>query len=98
VNAFALAVSLSEPPASIGMFSRASLSGIHQELTRSAGHDPSGGRDKEAWYMAWIVVVPPSPRRPHEHYQACYQEGKRQRWPRSGRSSAAVMSSSRTTR
>jgi hypothetical protein len=33
--------------------------------------------DKEAWYMAWIVVVPPSPRHPHERYQVCYQEGKR---------------------
>jgi hypothetical protein len=29
--------------------------------------------------MAWIVVVPPSPRHPHERYQVCYQEGKRQR-------------------
>jgi hypothetical protein len=35
--------------------------------------------DKEAWYMAWIVVVPPSPRHPHERYQVCYQEGKRHR-------------------
>jgi hypothetical protein len=61
------------------MFSGASSSGIHQELTRSAGHDPSGGRDKEAWYMAWIVVVPPSPRHPHERYQVCYQQGKQQR-------------------
>jgi integrase len=29
--------------------------------------------------MAWIVVVPPSPRHPHERYQVCYQDGKRQR-------------------
>jgi integrase len=29
--------------------------------------------------MAWIVVVPPSPRHPHERYQVCYQQGKRQR-------------------
>jgi integrase len=29
--------------------------------------------------MAWIVVVPPSPRHPHERYQVCYQEGNRQR-------------------
>jgi integrase len=35
--------------------------------------------DKEAWYMAWIVVVPPSPRHPHERYQVCYQQGKRHR-------------------
>src|SRR5215211_1590306 len=35
--------------------------------------------DKEAWYMAWIVVVPPSPRHPHERHQVCYQEGKRHR-------------------
>jgi Phage integrase SAM-like domain len=35
--------------------------------------------DKEAWYMAWIVVVPPSPCHPHERYQVRYQEGKRHR-------------------
>ena len=35
--------------------------------------------DKEAWYMPWIVVVPPSPRHPHERYQVFYQEGKRHR-------------------
>ena len=29
--------------------------------------------------MAWIVVVPPSPRHPHERYQVCYQQGKRHR-------------------
>jgi hypothetical protein len=29
--------------------------------------------------MAWIVVVPPSPRHPHERYQVCYQQDKRQR-------------------
>jgi hypothetical protein len=29
--------------------------------------------------MAWIVVVPPSPRHPHERYQVCYQQGKRRR-------------------
>jgi hypothetical protein len=29
--------------------------------------------------MAWIVVVPPSPRHPHERFQVCYQEGTRQR-------------------
>jgi integrase len=29
--------------------------------------------------MAWIVVVPPSPRHPQVRYQVCYQEGKRQR-------------------
>ena len=29
--------------------------------------------------MAWIVVVPPSPRHPHERYQVRYQQGKRQR-------------------
>ena len=27
--------------------------------------------------MARIVVVPPSPRHPHERYQMCYQDGKR---------------------
>ena len=39
----------------MGMLSGTSSSGIHQALTRSAGHDPSGGRDKEAWYIAWII-------------------------------------------
>jgi hypothetical protein len=29
--------------------------------------------------MAWIAVVPPSPRHPHERYQVCYREGARQR-------------------
>ncbi len=29
--------------------------------------------------MAWIAVVPPSPRHPYERYQVRYQEGKRQR-------------------
>jgi Phage integrase SAM-like domain len=29
--------------------------------------------------MAWIAVVPPSPRHPHERYQVCYREGTRQR-------------------
>jgi hypothetical protein len=29
--------------------------------------------------MAWIAVVPPSPRHPHERYQVRYQDGKRQR-------------------
>jgi len=29
--------------------------------------------------MAWIAVVPPSPRHPHERYQVCYRDGKRQR-------------------
>jgi hypothetical protein len=29
--------------------------------------------------MAWIAVVPPSPRHPYERYQARYQDGKRQR-------------------
>jgi hypothetical protein len=29
--------------------------------------------------MAWIVVVPPSVRHPHERHQVCYQEGKRHR-------------------
>jgi hypothetical protein len=29
--------------------------------------------------MAWIAVVPPSPRHPHERYQVCYREGMRQR-------------------
>ena len=29
--------------------------------------------------MAWIAIVPPSPRHPHERYQVCYQEGKRHR-------------------
>jgi len=29
--------------------------------------------------MAWIVVVPPSPRHPHERYQVCYRDGTRQR-------------------
>jgi Phage integrase SAM-like domain len=29
--------------------------------------------------MAWIVVVPPSPRHPHERYQVCYQQSKRHR-------------------
>jgi len=61
VDAFALAVSLSVGLVSQGMFCGASSSGIHQELTRTAGHESSGDRDKEAWYMAWIVVVPPFP-------------------------------------
>ena len=29
--------------------------------------------------MAWIAIVPPSPRHPHERYQVRYQEGTRQR-------------------
>jgi len=29
--------------------------------------------------MAWIAVVPPSPRHPYERYQVCYREGTRQR-------------------
>jgi hypothetical protein len=29
--------------------------------------------------MAWIAVVPPSPRHPYERYQVRYQDGKRQR-------------------
>ena len=29
--------------------------------------------------MAWIAVVPSSPRHPHERYQVCYREGTRQR-------------------
>ena len=29
--------------------------------------------------MAWIAVVPPSPRHPHERYQVRYQDGKWQR-------------------
>jgi hypothetical protein len=29
--------------------------------------------------MAWIAIVPPSPRLPHERYQVRYQDGKRQR-------------------
>ena len=29
--------------------------------------------------MAWIAVVPPSPRHPYERYQVCYREGARQR-------------------
>ena len=29
--------------------------------------------------MAWIAIVPPSPRHPHERYQVRYQDGKRQR-------------------
>jgi integrase len=29
--------------------------------------------------MAWIAVVPPSPRHLHERYQVCYREGTRQR-------------------
>jgi hypothetical protein len=29
--------------------------------------------------MAWIAVVPPSPRHPYECYQVRYQDGKRQR-------------------
>jgi hypothetical protein len=29
--------------------------------------------------MAWIAVVPPSPRHPYERYQVRYQVGKRQR-------------------
>jgi integrase len=29
--------------------------------------------------MAWIAIVPPSPRHPHGRYQVRYQEGKRQR-------------------
>ena len=29
--------------------------------------------------MAWIAVVPPSPRHPHERSQVCYREGTRQR-------------------
>ena len=29
--------------------------------------------------MAWIAVVPPSPRFSHERYQVRYQDGKRQR-------------------
>jgi len=31
--------------------------------------------------MAWITVVPPSPRHPYEGYQVCYQQGKRKRSP-----------------
>ena len=29
--------------------------------------------------MAWIAIVPPSPRHPHERYQVRYQDGRRQR-------------------
>jgi integrase len=29
--------------------------------------------------MAWIAIVPPSPRHPHERYQVRYQDGKQQR-------------------
>jgi integrase len=29
--------------------------------------------------MAWIAIVPPSPRHPHERYQVRYQDGPRQR-------------------
>jgi hypothetical protein len=29
--------------------------------------------------MAWIAIVPPSARHPHERYQVRYQDGKRQR-------------------
>ena len=29
--------------------------------------------------MAWIAVVPPSPRHPYERYQVRYQDGRRQR-------------------
>ena len=29
--------------------------------------------------MAWITPIPPSPRHPHERYQVCYLDGKRQR-------------------
>jgi hypothetical protein len=29
--------------------------------------------------MAWIAIVPPSPRHPHERYQARYQDGPHQR-------------------
>jgi hypothetical protein len=55
--------------------------------------------------MAWIAIVPPSPRHPHERYQVCYQDSKRQRSagifppcaaprPSGGRSSAPVGSRS----
>jgi hypothetical protein len=29
--------------------------------------------------MAWIAIVPPSARHPHERYQVRYQDGTRQR-------------------
>ena len=29
--------------------------------------------------MAWIAIVPPSPRHPHERYQVRYQDGPHQR-------------------
>ena len=29
--------------------------------------------------MAWIAIVPPSARHPHERYQVRYQDGRRQR-------------------
>jgi hypothetical protein len=29
--------------------------------------------------MAWIAIVPPSPRHPHERYQVRYQDGRHQR-------------------
>jgi hypothetical protein len=55
--------------------------------------------------MAWIAIVPPSTRHPHERYQVRYQDGRRQRSagifptlgvlkPSSGRSSAPAASSS----
>jgi hypothetical protein len=35
--------------------------------------------DKEAWYLAWIAVIPPSPRLPHERCQVRFQDGNHQR-------------------
>ena len=63
----------------VGTFSGADSCGTHAELVRwrVTTHEAVAG--KEAWYMAWIVVVPPSPRHPHERYQVCYQQGKRHR-------------------
>jgi hypothetical protein len=29
--------------------------------------------------MAWIAVIPPSPRHPHERYQVRFQDGNHQR-------------------
>jgi hypothetical protein len=29
--------------------------------------------------VAWIAIVPPSPRHPHERYQVRYQDGSHQR-------------------
>ena len=33
--------------------------------------------DKEAWYMAWIRVVPPSPGHLLGRCEVCYEEGRR---------------------